>query len=236
MFMGKNSWIVLLVLCVGIGCTRQVTISPESVSPGDEVQITDPKAQFDEKKELRVTIGKEPTSVSAIEATTIYAIVPNIAPGKAEVAVKSGTKILGTGQVLIRSAGSKRVTLSLEDGDIRFLRSKDLGGQSNERAESDGMRLAYDVLTADGNLVFSGAIVHPTKGRHEVFDDPETGRMHGIAPPQRAVFSLKIPYVPGKTVIRFYEAGPQLDLSRQGDRQRRTFLKEINIEEQEVAR
>jgi len=223
---------VLPLFWLAIGCTQKLTVSPKAVSPGDQIQIIDQDAEFDQVKALRITVGEEAASVVSVEATTIRAIVPNTPPGSAAIRVRSGSNILATGRVTILPPNSRRVTLSIKDGEIRLMRSSTQSGGFDENAEPEGMRLAYDVLTADGNLLYSGAIPHPTKGRLEVFDDPESGRMHGAAPLQESVFSFKIPYIDGRTVIRFYEAGPGLDLSQPQAREQREFLEEIVIDDE----
>ena len=100
-----------------------------------------------------------------------------------------------------------------------------------ERSFATGnIQLSYDIMSADGRMIYSGSVIHPVRERMEVFESPEGTNIHREGKIKPAVFSLKVPSIREASSIRFYEAPADADLTTTRGREQRKFLEEIKIQ------
>jgi len=227
---------VLLMACAsakrGERSTGVVRVEPADASPGMTVRLIASEPVFVEPLPA-VMIGKRATLVQRVlSPTEAFVLVPNIAPGMVEVEIVAGAKTAGGSVRLeVTPAATRRVVLEISDGNVRVLRTAPCGGEFTSTVENGQARLSFDVLTPEGNLVFAGAIVDPTEGRMELFDQPTpSARVLRQEPPgASAVFELKVPNLERETVIRFYRAAAGTDLKALEGRAARRFVAEIRF-------
>jgi hypothetical protein len=181
----------------------------------------------------KVEFGRESAQVQQVlSATNVQVLVPNIPPGEAEVRIQEALKAPGkSATVRVLKAPTKKLVLELSGANIRLLSASERGGEYTNTPEQDQRRLSFDVLTADGNLLYTGAIVHPTLGRMEVFDEPQPEKkaMHNEPAMGAAVFELKIPNISGEVVIKFYDVPQGADLSTPEGRAARRYVNQVTV-------
>lgn len=232
-----GSWIWPIVVGVGgLGCEMQdgelptVDVAPTAASPGETVRLVADQSSLLDAAQTTVLIGDQPsTIVRAISGTELEVIVPPVAPGVTSVVVRAGGQDVATGNLDILAPVAVGLVLSFENDKVALVSTSATGGGWWESGKSGGRRLSFDVLSAQGGLVFTGAINHPTLGRLEVFEDPGPGLMRGAPQPRSATFAIKIPNVAGAKTVRFFDVEPGVDLGTPEGREARTFLNDVVV-------
>jgi hypothetical protein len=202
---------------------------PERVTPGKTVRISSPQATFADKSTIEVAFGdQEGTVVEIKDKTTIVVVVPMLDPGQIKITISDKGRVVGSGSVTIVHPAKRRLFLTYKDGAIELDRVVPYTGHFN-RPALGGNRLVYDVVNDRGVVIHMGAIPVPGSRGVEVFGDPgQGGSIERVSRRGQVRFAVKIPYQAGRTVVRFYELGPGLDLA---DPDRR-LIREIEINDQ----
>jgi hypothetical protein len=211
-----------------------VTLSPEGASPGMVVRVTTAQPAFSDATAARVEIGGQLAPiVKVISATEVDVLVPNAAAGESQVKVAGG-KVTGAAQFTVLPASAQELVLQLKDGRFELVAVHPTADEPTMVTRSQEPQLSYDLINAEGGLVFTGSINHPAQARMELFDGPNAReailRREPPHPGQPVVFTLKVPIVPAGATLKFYEAAPQLNLLDASARQSRKPVGEIKLE------
>jgi hypothetical protein len=215
------------------GCqhTPELAIDVQSVAPGRTIRISSQEAVFADMSAIDVKFGDRPAAISQIDdKQTIVVVVPKLNPGQVKVTVWVKGNVVGHGGVTIAPPSKRRLFLTYDDGVIELDRVEPYTGHF-DRPVGGGMRISYDVLSEKGVVVHRGAIANPGASDVEVFAEPEGGgSIRRVTRVGRIPFVVKIPYRPGRTVVRFYVLEPGRNLAVPEDRAARTFIREFEIE------
>ena len=235
-------WMAIAVLFAALflGCNKKesgasaVTLSPEGASPGMMVQITTAQPAFTDATTARVEIGGQLAPiVKLVSATEVDVLVPNAAAGESQVKVTGG-KISGAAAFTVLPASAQELVLQLKDGRFELVAVHPTADEPTMVTRSQEPQLSYDLVNAEGGLVFTGSINHPALARKELFDGPNAQeailRREPPHPGQPVVFTLKVPIVPSGATVKFYESAPELNLLDAAARQNRKAVGEIKLE------
>lgn len=227
--------------CLPLGCPPSQPVPSAGVagvnlgqaSPGSAVTVTADKAVFEGANPANVTIGGQAATIqSVVSGTEAIVTVPNLSAGAAEVRLVEIGKAPGApGQLTILAAPAQRLILRFGANQVLLLSAQAAIGGVGENAREEGRRISYDVLDSQGRVLFTGAVVHPTLGRAEVFDPLGQGMFspHQVAVSPSAAFAVKIPNLGGATRVQFFDAAAELDLGTAAGRAARVFLNEITV-------
>jgi hypothetical protein len=218
------------------GCKRrtELTLSPEGASPGMVVRVKAAQSAFPDAAAARVEIGGQPATIAKwVSATEVDVLVPNVAAGESQVKVAGG-KISGAAPFTVLSASAQELVLQLKDGKFELVAVHPSADEPTMVTRSQEPQLSYDLINAQGGLVFTGSINHPAQARMELFDGPNAReailRREPPHPGRPVVFTLKVPVVPRGATVKFYEAAPQVNLLDAAARQNRRPVGEIKLE------
>jgi hypothetical protein len=230
---------VLVLSALSFGCNKKsggsaVTLSPEGASPGMVVRVTTAQPAFSDATAARVEIGGQLAPiVKVVSATEVDVLVPNAAAGESQVKVTAG-KVSGAAAFTVLPASAQELVLQLKDGRFELVAVHPTADEPNMVTRSQEPQLSYDLINAEGGLVFTGSINHPALARMELFDGPNAQeailRREPPHPGRPVVFTLKVPIVPRGATVKFYEAAPQVNLLEAAARQNRKPVGEIKLE------
>jgi hypothetical protein len=234
-------WMAIAVLFAVpfFGCNKErggsaVTLSPEGASPGMVVRVTTAQPAFSDATAARIEIGGQLAPiVKLISATEADVLVPNAAAGESQVKVTAG-KVSGAAAFTVLPASAQELVLQLKDNRFELVAVHPTADEPNMVTRSEEPQLSYDLINAQGGLVFTGSINHPAQARMELFDGPNAReavlRREPPHPGQPVVFALKVPIVPRGATVKFYEAAPDVNLLDAAARQNRKPVGEIKLE------
>lgn len=232
-------WIAIAVVFLAAlfcSCKRrtELTLSSEGASPGMVVRVTAAQPAFPDATSARVEIGGQPAPLAKwVSATEVDVLVPNVAAGESQVKVTGG-KLSGAAPFTVLPGSAQELVLQLKDGRFELVAVHPTADEPNAVARSEEPQLSYDLVNAQGGLVFTGSIDHPAQARMELFDGPNAReailRREPPHPGRPVVFTLKVPIVPRGATVKFYEAAPQVNLLDAAARQNRKPVGEIKLE------
>jgi hypothetical protein len=239
----RTTTAVLLVCTLFAGCkpnekrgggSSALTLSPEGASPGMVVRVTTSEPAFPDAATARVEIGGQRAPVVKwVSATEVDVLVPNVAAGDSQVKVTGG-KVSGTAPFTVLPASAQELVLQFKEGRFELVAVYPTADEPNMVRRSDEPQLSYDLINAQGGLVFTGSINHPAQVRMELFDGPNAQeailRREPPHPGQPVVFTLKVPIVPRGATVKFYEAPSNANLLEATVRQNRRPVGEIKLE------
>lgn len=218
--------------CAGIvraGPPAAVHVLPYEVSPGDIALLRLDKANLKDTAGVAVVFEQRPASiVRLVDPNTIEVVVPDLTPGDARVIVSRNGDVVGEGKAAILPAPMVRVFLRMEGDSVSVARTRPYNGHYDPRAER-GRRLSYDLVTQDGELLYTSAVRHPATDAFEVYgaaDSLRGRRLPAVAP---YFFAIKIPFTQGPAVLRIYEAAEGADLDSAEGRASRRLMREIEM-------
>jgi hypothetical protein len=230
---------VLFLAALFVGCMKErggsaVTPTPEGASPGMVVRVTTARPAFSDATAARIEIGGQLAPiVKVVSATEVDVLVPNAAAGESQVKVTGG-KVSGRAAFTVLSASAQELVLQFKDGRFELVAVHPTADEPTMVPRSQEPQLSYDLINAEGGLVFTGSINHPAQARMELFDGPNAReailRREPPHPGQPVVFALKVPIVPAGATLKFYEAAPELNLLDAAARQSRKPVGEIKLE------
>ncbi len=216
------------------GRSSVLNVSPQGASPGMVVRVMSTKSAFPDAATARVEIGGQRTTVVKwVSATEVDVLVPNVPAGDSQVKV-TGEKGSESALFTVLPASAQELVLQLKDGKFDLVAVHPTADEPNMVTRSDEPQLSYDLINAQGGLVFTGSINHPAQARMELFDGPSA--QEGIVrrepphPGRPVVFALKVPIVPSGATVKFYEAPPNENLLDAAVRQSRRPVGEIKLE------
>jgi hypothetical protein len=234
-------WMAIAVLFAVLffGCNKErggsaVTLSPEGASPGMVVRVTTAQPAFSDATAARIEIGGQLAPiVKVVSATEIDVLVPNAAAGESQVKVTGG-KVSGRATFTVLPASAQELVLQLKDGKFELVAVHPTADEPTMVTRSQEPQLSYDLINAQGGLVFTGSINHPALARMELFDGPNAReavlRREPPDPGHPVVFALKVPIVPAGATVKFYESAPNVNLLDAAARQNRKPVGEIKLE------
>lgn len=231
----------LLGLCAVVatlaGCAHtpfkeaSLTFEPGSASPGMSVRLEADQPVVAKAGRVRVketTIPLDQVRDSKRGAFTL----PDVGPGlQAVQLVDRKGKVLGQGRLEVMPPMSLRVLLEFKGGKARLVSAKPTQGGYSENLTDGGDRLSYDVLNAEGGLLFTGAVANPFAVGHEIYDQSPDGKpvMRREKPEKDGMLSFKIPNVQAQAVIRLFDASAEADLATEKGRAARRLIGEFKI-------
>ena len=236
---------VLFLTALFVGCKPRtekegggapaLTLSPEGASPGMVVRVTTAQPAFSDATAARIEIGGQPVAIAKwVSATEVDVLVPNVAAGESQVKVTGG-KVSEAAAFMVLPASTQELVLQLKDGRFELVAVHPTADEPNMVTRSQEPQLSYDLINAEGGLVFTGSINHPAQARMELFDGPNAReailRREPPHPGRPVVFTLKVPIVPRGATVKFYEAAPELNLLEAAARQNRKPVGEIKLEQ-----
>ncbi len=212
------------------GGGEQLTVSPAKGSPGATVFLARGEGSFEKTEGLQVNFGKMPASILGTDGMGhLQVMVPMLDAGQISISVLENGKSIGSAAFEVMPAAARQLILQMNsDGKLDLMSAKPVASDYDRTYAMSVEQLSYDVLSADGNLLFSASIAHPIKQRKEVFENPE-GVVHREKQASPAVFAVKIPNLAEAVVVRFYEAPANADLTDPAIRQNRKLLSEIKL-------
>jgi hypothetical protein len=235
-------WMAIAVLFAAFlfGCNKKesggsaLTLSPQGASPGLVVRVTTVQPAFSDATAARIEIGGQLAPiVKVVSATEVDVLVPNAAAGESQVKVTGG-KVRGAAAFTVLPASAQELVLQFKDGRFELVAVHPTADEPTMVTRSQEPQLSYDLINAEGGLVFTGSINHPALARMELFDGPNAReailRREPPHPGQPVVFTLKVPIVPRGATVKFYEAAPELNLLDAAARQNRKPVGEIKLE------
>ena len=230
---------VLFLAALFFSCKKEsggsaLTLSPEGASPGMVVRVTTARSAFSDRTAARVEIGGQPATIAQwVSATEVDVLVPNVAAGESQVKVTGG-KVSGSVPFTVLPASAQELVLQLKEGRFELVAVHPTADEPNMVSRSQEPQLSYDLINAQGGLVFTGSIDHPTQARMEVFDGPNAReailRREPPHPGHPVVFTLKIPIAPRGATVKFYEVAPRVNLLDAAARQNRKLVGELKLE------
>jgi hypothetical protein len=235
---------VLFLTALFVGCKPRtekegggapaLTLSPEGASPGMVVRVTTAQPAFSDATAARIEIGGQPAAIAKwVSATEVDVLVPNVAAGQSQVKVTGG-KVSETAAFMVLPASAQELVLQLKEGRFELVAVHPTADEPDMVTRSQEPQLSYDLVNAQGGLVFTGSIDHPAQARMELFDGPNAQeailRREPPHPGHPVVFTLKVPIVPRGSTVKFYEAAPQVNLLDAAARQNRRPVGEIKLE------
>lgn len=210
----------------------ELSIVPSKGSPGETVLLVMPQSESDSLGVLLVYFGKTPaTIIRADNRGNLLVLVPMSADGKTSVSLSKNGQKVGKTAFEILPPTARQLVLQLDDsgGDLEMLSDQPYSGGYNQGFSTPTFQLSYDLMSDNGNLLFSSSIPNPAKQGMEVFENPDGTGIHREAKVGISVFSINIPNLGQAATIRFYEAQPGVDLSSVEGRMERKFLREIKL-------
>ncbi len=204
-------------------------VMPDGAAPGQTVLLRIDKPLFKDVSEITVRFGTQAAPVARIvDERTIEVGVPPLDPGVVAVIVELAGKRVGEGEAKIGPCPMKRLFFSMSADSITLVSISPFTGQFDRNANR-GRRLSYDVFSAGGQMVYTGAIRHPAFQTVEVPAGGDDAAWRRIPNTEPYWFALKIPNTPGRTVVRIYEVAEGIDLSTAKGRAARSLLGEFQI-------
>jgi hypothetical protein len=205
----------------------RIRVSQESARPGESIQVDVRGKRVATNEPIRALFDdgvRAParfTGEGQLEVT-----VPLLPVGESTVAVYQGRRLLGRGTLEIRDASTRRLMFSYGPEGIALVRTTRSAGSPTGHTRSRGARLSFDLVNANGAVVYSATIPDPGQARPEVLTQPLAAGgpvVIGRGLPETAgIFFLEIPTPPGRVSLRVYRADGSLDLfTAQGRSQRR---------------
>lgn len=238
-------WMVIAIFLAALffGCKPRtekesggsaVTLSPEGASPGMVVRVTTARPAFSDATAARIEIGDQLAPiVKVVSSTEVDVLVPNAAAGESQVKVTGG-EVRGAAAFTLLPASAQELVLQLKDGKFELVAVHPTADEPTMVTRSQEPQLSYDLINAEGGLVFTGSINHPALARMELFDGPNAReailRREPAHPGQPVVFTLKVPIVPRGATVKFYESAPDVNLLDAAARQNRKAVGEIKLE------
>ena len=206
-------------------------LAPNTAAPGSFVLVRLP-GEPDEEQEgpLAIYFGELRALITrVVDPTTVEVMVPNIDADEVTLTAARGGETIATRPFQVLPAAALRLLIAMNsDGEMELLSVKPCCGGYTGGTGEGGPRLLFDVYSGD-SFVFTAVVNHPFLGRGEVYG-PEEGDIERLpASTGTAVFSIKIPNVPGPW-LRFSEVGYGIDVSTAEGRQMSVLINEMEIQ------
>ncbi|MFQ5430702.1 MAG: hypothetical protein ACE5E1_10365 [Phycisphaerae bacterium] len=221
---------------LGGASAAAVSVLPGKASPGTTVRIQAARPVFAKDGLAKVKIGGQLAQIlRRISDVAAEVLVPNVKPGAAVVQIIEPDRDPGTpGKLEILPAPSLQVILSFSGDGLQLIGSRPGGARSRRGIDPGGRRMQYEVFNGLGRLVFRDALTHPTLGRTEIFDEPDSGgrTMHRLGDRAAAVFGIRIPNIPGGARVRFYDVPDGVVADSPEGRRQRVFVGEVDLQDQ----
>lgn len=170
--------------------------------------------------------------IQHISDTAVEVMVPLLNPGAVAVRIVEPDAAPGDpGELEILAAKSQQLVMLMKEGQFEILDQQPQAGRPRKSHDPGGKRIQVELYNALGRLLFSDVQIHPTDGRLELFDSPDSKqhvmvRMDGDGV---GVFSLQIPNVPGGAKLLIYELPDGVHADSREAQKVRTLINEVSI-------
>jgi len=219
----------VVFLCTAFQRVAPVRVIPNKACPGQTVLLRAESAGFTNTRNIRVAIGDRIAPVVRIvDSVTVEVMIPELDPGEVPIQIQYMRTTLGSATVEITAPPLRRIFLRMENDTVTVERVRPFTGEYDNAATS-GRRLSYDVTSARGRLLYTGAIPHPATATFEVFGSAGRSSPIRVPAPEPYHFMIKIPYSSNTILVKLYEVPDSLDLATERGRAARTLIKEIEV-------
>lgn len=211
----------------------RVRLSQESARPGDPVlvQLRDQHVRGEEP--IRAEFGNgTPAPARMTPEGDIEVIVPVMPAGETTLSVYQGQKLLGRGTIDIRESATRLLTISYGPDGLRLLRTSPATGPPTGYVRSRQPRLSFDLINAQGAVVYSGTVLDPAEVRGEVLTQASAGGPVQIgrgAIEASGVVFIEVPTPPGPVSLRVYRAAASIDLFTNEGRAQRRLISTLEV-------
>ncbi|MBV6439199.1 MAG: hypothetical protein DYG98_27840 [Haliscomenobacteraceae bacterium CHB4] len=216
------------LLLLAEACKPALQVAPTQVRGGEMVFISRDKQPFDTAKVYSVRFGSETAPILGVDTHgRLMVMAPNQPEGARNISVSADGRKIGTRRLTLLPPLFRQALFTLDSAqNFRLLSTRPLAGIENRAFSPAQEKLAYDVLSERGDLLFSDAIPFPTL-EIEVFE--EGNREFSRTRASITTFSLKIPNLPQAGLIRFFRVAPGVGIYDPEDRRKRVLLQEFKL-------
>lgn len=186
-----------------------VSVSPDKASPGSTVRVEADLPVFGDGSKTTVEVdGVAAQIINGISDVAVEVIVPLLGPGEVAVQIVEPDKLAGDpGKLEILAAKSLQLVMLMKGDQFEILDQQPAAALPRRGHDPGGKRIQVEVYNSLGRLIFSDVQIHPTDGRFELFDAPDSKAhvMVRVDGSGVGIFSLQIPNVPGGAKLLMYE-------------------------------
>ena len=158
------------------GLNIELSIVPSKGSPGETVLLVMPQSEFDSLEMLLVSFGETPaTIIRADKRGNLLVLVSMGAEGKTSVSLSKNGQKVGKSAFEILPPTARQLVLQLDEsgGNMEMLSDQPYGGGYSRGFSTPTFQLSYDLMSDNGNLLFSASVPNPAKQGMEVFENPD---------------------------------------------------------------
>jgi hypothetical protein len=210
-----------------------VSVSPDKASPGSTVRVEADLPVFGEGSKTTVEIdGVAAKIINDISDVAVEVIVPLLNPGEVDVQVVEPDKLAGDpGTLEILAAKSQQLVMLMQGDQFEILDQQPRAALPRRSHDPGGKRIQVEVYNGLGRLVFSDVQIHPTDGRLELFDAPDSKEhvMVRVDGSGEGIFSIQIPNIPGGAKLLIYELPDGVHADSDEATRTRKLINDISI-------
>ena len=231
-------YIVLVALAVTLlaqtDALARIRLSKESARPGDPVLVQLRDEQIHGGGPIRAIFAKDtPAAARLTPDGDIEVIVPMIPAGESSLSIYQGQNLLGRGTMEVRESATRLLTISFDRNGIALLHESPGTGAPTGHARSRQPRLSFDLISAQGAVVYSGTIIDPMEASGEVLTQApvpggpaQIGR--SVAEASGVIF-VEVPTPPGPVSLKVYRAAASVDLFTTEGRAQRQLIGTLEV-------
>lgn len=224
---------LLIAALAAPGCTprRALEVHPTQTVPGESAVLRLAQGKRAEPGRVEVRVGgRSALLLEDDERLGQQFLVPDLPPGTARVSLLRQGREIAHGEIRIQPYPAQQLVFAMSEQGVEPIARRGVSSLSrSDRSQPAVKGLAYEVLRADGYLLASGVLPHPRLDRHELHGPG--GELRNVRPPAQTTFQLRVPAVPGRLAVRFFEVDAGIDLDTVAGRAARRLLQEVRIEE-----
>jgi len=204
----------------------------ESASPGAAVLIQTRSKSLESPEGIRATIGDQPAHVlSVVGERYVRVLVPSLDRGTYEASVTRNGKEIARQDLVVRDAVSRSYRFRLEGDKIALEATTPSNDRPTRSTPALLERLSFDLVTPDGQLIFTTAVLHPREVSGEGITTAASGRteLSRVRPAQVPSARVILPRVPNAASVRVYDVPRGLDISTDTGRAERKLIREFTL-------
>jgi hypothetical protein len=163
----------------------------------------------------------------------VEVVVPALPAGENTVSVFQGQRRLGRGRLNVLDAATRQLAIAYGREGFTLLRSTPAAGPPTGHVRSRQPRLSFDLINAQGAVVYSGTVVDPSQVPGEVLTQATSaGGPAWIGrggTEQEGLILIRVPTPPGPVTLKVYRAPEKLDLFTTDGRAGRRLVSTLEV-------
>ncbi len=219
---------IALGMCIVDAFAARLRVMQDSARPGDAILVDLGRQRVTKQNPFRAVFGDSVSGpVRQVDNDQLEIVVPLLPVGESTVSVYQGNRLLGRGVLQIHDTQSRRLTLAYSASGIQLVGKTRSAAPLTGHVRSRQPRLSFDLVNAQGAVVYSGTILDPQRVNGEVPTGVYDGGRATIGRPKSTpstILFVDVPTPPGPVTIIFYRAEANLDLFTTEGRGKRTPL------------